>query len=169
MKGRTRKTERKCLFKCAPEREREREREKKRKREEEGEEIPVPTEWESNTFSTVPRFRSAPDPPLYLPSSLLIFPSCPPLTLRTSRRSLRRVFSLAVLTLSVYMYYAKRVNRRWPREPDTQCVINTDALVVSFPSFSPPVPFAYSSFQSVPYLCRSSRLSKTRTGCLNKY
>lgn len=86
----------------------------KSEREEEAEEeIPVPTEWESNTFSAVPRFRSAPDPPPYLPSTSLIRspprPS-PPLTLRrTSRRSLRRVFPLAVFTLSVYTYYAKRV------------------------------------------------------------
>jgi len=33
VKGRTRKTERKCLFKCAPERERERERERKEEKE----------------------------------------------------------------------------------------------------------------------------------------
>lgn len=87
---------------------------RKREREEEAEEeIPVPTEWESNTFSAVPRFRSAPDPPP-LPSLHLsyTFSSAPPppLTLRrTSRRSLRRVFPLAVFTLSVYTYYAKRV------------------------------------------------------------
>lgn len=87
---------------------------RKSEREEEAEEeIPVPTEWESNTFSAVPRFRSAPDPPPYLPSTFsYTFSSAPPppLTLRrTSRRSLRRVFPLAVFTLSVYTYYAKRV------------------------------------------------------------
>lgn len=87
---------------------------REREREEEAEEeIPVPTEWESNTFSAVPRFRSAPDPPPYLPSTSLIRSPPrppPPLTLRrTSRRSLRRVFPLAVFTLSVYTYYAKRV------------------------------------------------------------
>lgn len=30
----------------------------------------------------------------------------------------------------------KASNRRWPREPDAQCVINTDALVVPFPPSS---------------------------------
>lgn len=52
------------------------------------------------------RARSSSLPPLLLVCS----PPRPPLTLRqTSRRSLRRVFSLAVLTLSVYTYYAKQV------------------------------------------------------------
>lgn len=49
---------------------------------------------------------TTPLPPLLLVCS----PPRPPLTLRqTSRKSLRRVFSLAVLTLSVYTYYAKQV------------------------------------------------------------
>lgn len=71
---------------------------------EEEEEIPVPTEWELNTFSAVPRFRSAPDPPLpsrYVLSSFLLHFAGP--------HRLLGVSALAVLTLSVYTYYAKRV------------------------------------------------------------
>lgn len=87
---------------------------KTRKRKREGEErerekeIPVPTEWESNTFPAVPRFRSAPDPPASTsPLSYILLRAL--LLCQTSRRSLRHVFPLAVLTLSVYTYYAKQV------------------------------------------------------------
>lgn len=82
--------------------------EKKKERGEEREKIPVPTEWESNTFPAVPRFRSAPDPPLSTsPLSYVLLRAL--LLCQTSRRSLRHVFPLAVLTLSVYTYYAKQV------------------------------------------------------------
>lgn len=136
--------------------------ENEKEREEEAEkEIPVPTEWESNTFSAVLRFRSAPDPPFYLPPSRT-FSSAPSsytssdLTKVSSvRLPSRRPYAKCIYVL------CKASNRRWPREPDAQCVINTDALVVPFPPSSPPVPFAYSSSQSVPCLCRSSRASET--------
>lgn len=73
------------------------------------EEIPVPTEWESNTFSAVLRFRSAPDPPS--PSRSDTFSSgSSSYTSSVSRpASLRRLLPFVVLTLSVYTYYAKRI------------------------------------------------------------
>lgn len=95
----------------ARERELRRRRAKEKEREEEAEEeIPVPTEWESNTFSAVPRFPSAPDPPScpfplpYVLLRVLLLHFIGP-----HEGLLRRVFPLAVLTLSVYTYYAKRV------------------------------------------------------------
>lgn len=160
--------ERKRLFKCGRERERDETRvvhelKRKSEREEEAEEeIPVPTEWESNTFSAVPRFRSAPDPPPYLPSTSLIrSPPRPPSytssdlpKVSSARLPSRRLYAKCIYVL------CKASNRRWPREPDAQCVINTDALVVPFPP-SPTVPFTYSSSRSTPCLCRSSRASET--------
>lgn len=71
-----------------------------------------------------------------------------------------RLLSRRPYTKCIYVL-CKASNRRWPREPDAQCVINTDALVVPFPPSSPPVPFTYSSSQSVPCLCWSSCTSKT--------
>lgn len=137
---------------------------RKREREEEAEEeIPVPTEWESNTFSAVPRFRSAPDPPT-LPSLHLsyTFSSAPPPSYTSSdlpKVSSARLPSRRLYAKCIYVL-CKASNRRWPREPDAQCVINTDALVVPFPP-SPTVPFTYSSSQSTPCLCRSSRANET--------
>lgn len=136
----------------------------KSEREEEAEEeIPVPTEWESNTFSAVPRFRSAPDPPPYLPpTSLIRSPPRPPPSYTSSdlpKVSSARLPSRRLYAKCIYVL-CKASNRRWPREPDAQCVINTDALVVPFPP-SPTVPFTYSSSQSTPCLCRSSRASET--------
>lgn len=138
------------------------ENEKEKERDEEAEkEIPVPTEWESNTFSAVPRFRSAPDPPPYLSPSRTFstvpssYTSSDLTKVSSARLPSRRPYAKCIYVL------CKASNRRWPREPDAQCVINTDALVVSFPPSSPPVPFAYSSSQSAPCLCRSSRASET--------
>lgn len=98
---------------------------KSKKKEEAKEEIPVPAKWESNTFFAVPRFRSAPDPP-FLPSrspSRLVLILCWPSS---------RVFLPSRYPDAKCIYVlCKTSNRRWPREPDAYCVINTDALVVS--------------------------------------
>lgn len=112
--------------------------------EEAEEEIPVPTEWESNTFSTVPRFRSArqilplPLVPIRYPASssyarsvLVGSSSIPP-------RS--RPYAKCICVL------CKTSDRRWPREPDAHRVINTD--VPRYPSLG----LLRSSF-----VCSSSR------------
>lgn len=56
----------------------ESEKKKNKKKVEAKEEIPVPAKWESNTFSAVLRFRSAPDPfppvPICSPSRLILPP-----------------------------------------------------------------------------------------------
>lgn len=171
MKGRTREKEREnvCSIVRASERDtRERElcrkREREREREEEAEkEIPVPTEWESNTFSAVPRFRSAPDPPPYLPPSRT-FSSAPS---SYTWSDLTKVSSVRLPSRHPYAkciyVLCKASNRRWPREPDAQCVINTDALVVSFPPSSPPVPLLIRLLKACPVSAGPAAQAKRTT------
>lgn len=145
------------------------ENEKEKEREEEAEkEIPVPTEWESNTFSAVPRFRSAPDPPPYLSpsrtfsSALSSYTSSDLTKVSSVRLSSRYPYVKCIYVL------CKASNRRWPREPDAQCVINTDALVVSFPPSSPPVPLLIRLLRACPVSAGPAAQAK-RTGRLGEY
>lgn len=117
---------------------------KSKKKEEAKEEIPVPAKWESNTFSAVLRFRSAPDPfspvPICSPSRLALI-----LHRSSSRVSLPSRYPDAKC---IYVL-CKTSNRRWSRELDAYCVINTDVLAVSLSLLSSPlVLFIYSSFLS---------------------
>lgn len=100
---------------------------KNKKKEEAKEKIPVPAKWESNTFSAVPRFRSAPDPLFSSHPDMFTIASCsytlPALIPRVSLPS-RYPDAKCIYVL------CKTSNRRWPREPDAHCIINTDALVV---------------------------------------
>lgn len=118
-RGDERGNERKRLFKCGREREgrgprRTRAKEKERERGRSGggdsgsDRVGIEHVLRRSSFSI--RARSSSLPSLHLSYTFSSAPSPPPLTLRrTSRRSLRRVFPLAVFTLSVYTYYAKRV------------------------------------------------------------
>lgn len=117
-RGDERENERKRLFKCGREREgrdprRTRAKEKERERGRSGggdsgsDRVGIEHVLRRSSFSI--RARSSSLPSLHLSYTFSSAPP-PPLTLRrTSRRSLRRVFPLAVFTLSVYTYYAKRV------------------------------------------------------------
>lgn len=141
-------------------RERERERKRRRRRFRFR-----PSGNRTRSSFAVPRFRSAPDPPPYvsLPTPTLSYVLLRALLLHFIGRSdLTKVSSVRLPSRRpnakcIYVL-CKASNRRWPREPDAQCVINTDALVVPFP---PSSPFAYSSSQSVPCLCRSSETYKS--------
>lgn len=108
-----------------------------------------------SSFSIRARSSSLPSSPPYYFSASSSYTSSDLTKVSLARLPFRRPYAKCIYVL------CKASNRRWPREPDAQCVINTDALVVPFPPTSPPVPFVYSSFQSVPCLCRSSRASET--------
>lgn len=99
--------------------------------------IPVPTEWEWNTFFAVPRFRSTPDPPACL-SNPFVRPPRLCLTLRRLSSS-SRILPRHPCRKCIYVL-CKASNRRWPREPDARRVINTDALVPSPSPNSTPSP-----------------------------
>lgn len=96
-------------------------------------------------------------------------PPRPPLTLgRTLRRSLRCVFPSRHPYAKCIYVLCKASNRRWPREPDAQCVINTDALVVSFPPSSPPVPLLIRLLRACPVSAGPAAQAK-RTARLGEY
>lgn len=174
VKGRTREREDVCSNVRASERNtrerelRRRRAEEKERKEDAEEEIPVPTEWESNTFLAVPRFRSAPDPPSPPPPYL---PATPSYTFSTapfsyalsdlSKVSSARLPSRRPYAKCIYVL-CKASNRRWPREPDAQCVINTDALVVPFPPSSLlRFPSLIRLLRACPVSARSSRANET--------
>lgn len=168
-RGDERENERKRLFKCGREREgrdprRTRAKEKERERGRSGggdsgsDRVGIEHVLRRSSFSI--RARSSSLPSLHLSYTFSSAPPSPSYTssdlpkVSSARLPSRRLYAKCIYVL------CKASNRRWPREPDAQCVINTDALVVPFPPSST-VPFTYSSSQSTPCLCRSSRASET--------
>lgn len=175
MKGRTREKERKRLFDRAREREghkgtravsKTRKRERKRRR---------------RRFRFRPSGNRTRSPPfLVFDPRQILLPTFPfPLSYVLLRALLLHLVGpyegLSSVRLPSRHPYAKCIyvlckasNRRWPREPDAQCVINTDALVVSFPPSSPPVPLLIRLLRACPVSAGPAAQAK-RTARLGEY